>query len=81
MGPVPEKEGGNMNNKLLKVYVTDSTLSTIKKRAVLEGKTASKFLRELLASVLDHPTESIFPACPMPKSSAATSVRRLLFSS
>ena len=47
-----------MGFKRIDVRVTDSTLSTIKKRAVSEGKTASEFLRELLASVLDHPSES-----------------------
>lgn len=47
-----------MGFKRIDVRVTDTTLSTIKKRAVSEGKTASEFLRELLASVLDHPSES-----------------------
>jgi hypothetical protein len=47
-----------MGFKRIDVRVTDSTLSTIKKRAVSEGKTVSEFLRELLASVLDHPSGS-----------------------
>ncbi len=37
-----------MNNKLLKVYVTDSTLSTLKKRVAESGKSASETARELI---------------------------------
>ena len=37
-----------MNNKLLKVYVTDTTLSSIKKRGAESGKSTSEIARELI---------------------------------
>ena len=47
-----------MGLKRIDVRVTDSTLSTVKKRAVSEGKTVSEFIREMLEFVLDNPSGS-----------------------
>ncbi|MGL3709468.1 hypothetical protein ACSYAY_01190 [Leptospirillum ferriphilum] len=45
-----------MNNKPLKIYLSSSTLSTLKKRAVLEGKRFSEFGRDLIESALSGGT-------------------------
>lgn len=55
-----------MGSKKLQVWVTDSTISAIKKRAVFSGKNLSEITREVIDSGLENRSENerlTFPSC------------------
>ena len=55
-----------MGSKKLQVWVTDSTISAIKKRAVFAGKNLSEITREVIDSGLENRSENerlTFPSC------------------
>jgi hypothetical protein len=55
-----------MGSKKLQVWVTDSTISAIKKRAVFAGKNLSEITREMIDSGLENRSENerlTFPSC------------------